>query len=137
MTGKHKCELGRGCTMTTDREDVHRTTKGIIERQEERKRIWIRDLRSMCVVAAHPDDAWVNRKASFVRMTYPTFDDGAKIGDLIALGDQSFCRVVKVIGRYEHGHGAVDYYFEPAAEHPKRKSLGKRMLQAMLKPFIR
>lgn len=47
---------------------------------------WIAELRAGGAKAAHPDDGWVDRKRDIVRLVYPQFNDGAKSGDLIALG---------------------------------------------------
>ena len=54
-----------------------------MERQQDE---WIAALRAQGVKAAHPDDGWVDREANTVLFTYPQFDDGAKVGDLVALG---------------------------------------------------
>lgn len=62
---------------------------------------WIADLRIIGIKAAHPDDGWVDRKISnshdFIQLQYPQFDDGLKVGDLIALGHPDRYRVRKVL----------------------------------------
>lgn len=72
----------------------------IDKKQVKDEKSWVDKLRENGIKAAHPDDGWVDRKNNEVQFCYPQFNDGVKIGDLIALGwhfDDSF-RVVKVIG---------------------------------------
>jgi hypothetical protein len=71
---------------------------------EREQGAWIADLRAAGVKAAHPDDGWVNRKCNTVRFVYPQFNDGAKAGDLVALGWPAWLgktqhRIVRLIGR--------------------------------------
>jgi hypothetical protein len=47
---------------------------------------WIEELRFRGVKAAHPDDGWVLRESNEVTLTYPQFNDGLCVGDLLALG---------------------------------------------------
>lgn len=64
---------------------------------------WIASLRAQGVKAAHPDDGWVDRKANTIQFAYCQFNDGAKAGDLMALGwPQGRCarpqhRIVRLI----------------------------------------
>ena len=47
---------------------------------------WIASLREQGVKAAHPDDGWIDRKNNTLKFVYPQFNDGAGVGDLVALG---------------------------------------------------
>lgn len=74
-----------------------------IERKREQDE-WIATLRAQGVKAAHPDDGWVDRMENSVFFAYPQFNDGAQVGDLVALGwPQWDCirpqhRIVRLIG---------------------------------------
>ncbi len=63
---------------------------------------WIAALRAEGVKAAHPDDGWVDRERNEVRPSYPQFNDGVAVGDVIALGWPSRHRLVRVtsVGTY-------------------------------------
>ena len=50
------------------------------------ERAWITRLREQGAKAAHPDDGWVDRERNRIHLTYPQFDDGVRVGDLLALG---------------------------------------------------
>lgn len=54
-------------------------------------------LRRNGVKAAHPDDGWVNRERNGVRFCYPQFNDGAGVGDTVALGWPDRHRLVTII----------------------------------------
>ena len=72
----------------------------------DKKQLWITELRAVGIKAAHPDDGWVNRKINHIYFCYPHFNDGAKKGDLVALGWHfEKHRIVRLID--DHGH------FEP------------------------
>lgn len=43
-------------------------------------------LRAHGVKLEHPDDGWVDRERNTITPSYPRFDDGVEVGDLIALG---------------------------------------------------
>lgn len=61
---------------------------------------WITALRSIGIKACHPDDGWVDRSHPYhdwVTFCYPQFDDGVKVGDMIALGWPDRYRVRRVI----------------------------------------
>ncbi len=81
---------------------------------------WIAALRADGVKAAHPDDGWVNRKDNFVQFVYPQFNDGAKAGDLVALGCPQWTskhpqhRVVRLVEFHRNTFGAGSWKFEPA-----------------------
>lgn len=55
-------------------------------KQEEATRQWVQDLRERSVMAAHPNDGWINPKELYLTFAHPHFNDGAKKGDLVALG---------------------------------------------------
>jgi len=63
------------------------------------KEEWIAKLRLKGVKAAHPNDGWVDRTANTVTFSYPDFDDGVGLGDVIALGwpQRGSWRLVKVV----------------------------------------
>lgn len=73
------------------------------EQLQNEERLWIAQLRSIGIKAAHPDDGHVKRDKSkyhdFVTFCYPQFDDGVEVGDRIALGwhDQYRVRIVQRI----------------------------------------
>lgn len=57
---------------------------------------WVKKLKANNIVAAHPDDGWVDREENFVDMCYPYFNIGIEIGSLIVLGWPEQFRVVRV-----------------------------------------
>jgi len=74
---------------------------------------WIVGLRQRGIKAAHPDDGWVNRTNNSVTLTYPQFDDGIAVGDLIALGAPEKWREVRVTATaYSHTPHWTSYCFE-------------------------
>lgn len=81
----------------------HRVCNEVASEEQQ----WIANLRSIGIKAAHPDDGWVARNSSqhhdFVTFQYPQFNDGPKVGDLIALGGPDRYRVRKVLGVREVG----------------------------------
>lgn len=63
--------------------------RNICDDHEKLKQKAVQDLRALGVKLAHPDDGWVKREldgSGEVSPAYPLFDDGPKVGDLIALG---------------------------------------------------
>jgi hypothetical protein len=76
------------------------------------ERTWIAELRAKNVTAAHPDDGWVDRTRDEVLLCYPQFDDGLKVGDLLALGDQNSYRLVRVVSSRNLVLGGVRFKFE-------------------------
>lgn len=86
--------------------------------QEERD--WIADLRKDGVKAAHPDDGWVDRERNKVHLCYPQFNDGLKVGDLLALGwPRTHTRIVRVTDTSENrlaigGPSPWYFHFEDA-----------------------
>ena len=80
---------------------------------------WIAELRAAGVKAAHPDDGWVDRVNNSVSFCYPQFNDGAGIGDIIALGSAPWSfgdrtRLVRIVGK-KIGvfSGTPRWFFEP------------------------
>lgn len=76
----------------------------ICDRATKDERLWVNELRACGVVAAHPDDGWVNRELNTVQLAYPQFNDGIAEGSLIALGWEPYHgkrrhRVVRVVKR--------------------------------------
>jgi hypothetical protein len=53
---------------------------------ERKEKEWIAALRSHGVKAAHPNDGWIDREKNELHFCYPQFNDGAGIGDIVALG---------------------------------------------------
>ena len=86
-----------------------------MERDQE---AWIAALRAAGVKAAHPDDGWVNRKDNYVQFVYPQFNDGAKAGDLVALGwpqwHSAKHRIVRLVEFRRSVFGSGSWKFEPA-----------------------
>lgn len=72
----------------------------ICHEAHDRDEAWIAMLRREGIKAAHPDDGWVDRENNTVHFAYPQFNDGAGIGDKIALGWASDkWRIVTITGR--------------------------------------
>jgi hypothetical protein len=88
-----------------------------MEREQD---AWIASLRAAGVKAAHPDDGWVDRTHNTVQFVYPQFNDGAKAGDLVALGwprwgsEKPCHRIVRLI-ELERGAFSSSWRFEPAS----------------------
>lgn len=65
----------------------------------QREREWIADLRARGIVAAHPDDGWVNRDLNEIFFAYPQFDDGVRVGARVALGEPyGKTRIIQLTG---------------------------------------
>lgn len=77
---------------------------------------WVAKLRARGVKAAHPDDGWVNKKENKLCFCYPQFNDGAGVGDLVALGypwmHKSGSRIVRLTAREEDRVVGPWWYFE-------------------------
>lgn len=69
---------------------------------------WISNLRELKIVAARPDDGWVDRNLNIVTFTYPDFNDGATIGSVIALGNHQQYRLVRLIKEMTHPLSLTD-----------------------------
>lgn len=60
---------------------------------------WVSCLRSLGIVAAFPDNGWVNRASNTLKVMFVTFCDRTPvIGDLFVLGWPGDFRVVKCTG---------------------------------------
>lgn len=92
----------------------------ICDDMERDQAAWIAALRAAGVKAAHPDDGWVNRKDNYVQFVYPQFNDGAKAGDLVALGwpqwhsEKPRHRIVRLVEFHRSVFGSGSWKFEPA-----------------------
>jgi hypothetical protein len=64
---------------------------------DEKEDEWVKTLRLSGVKAAHPDDGWVNRTKNCFQFSYPQFNDGVSVGDLVALGHHDAYCIVRVI----------------------------------------
>lgn len=85
----------------------------ICREAHDRDEAWIAMLRSHGIKAAHPDDGWVDRENNTVHFAYPQFNDGAGVGDKIALGwafDK--WRIVAITGKQE-GYCMERWKFSP------------------------
>jgi hypothetical protein len=93
--------------------DFVSTWRDVVREAEISEEQWIRSLRERGIKAAHPDDGWVDRVRNTIYFAYPHFNDGAKFGDLIALGwhfDKT--RIVRIVGRITPHFGAARWVFE-------------------------
>lgn len=80
---------------------------------------YVHRLRAEGIKAAAEDNGWVNRTYNTLQFVRPIFNDGAKAGDLVALGAPTLSsepqrhRIVKLInffGRYTNNNGKIDAY---------------------------
>lgn len=136
-----------GLMSSDDLESVQRWDAYAEEMANDQKN-WNVRLRDLGIKCAHPDDGWVDRENNVLTVSwYPAFDDGAEVGDLIALGSPInlgpwLYRVCRVTHVEKHmlifGSGQmIKYTFEdtgsflgmkPPVEEPK-KSFLKRYLK--------
>lgn len=64
---------------------------------QRNQEMWKIDLIKQGVVAAHPDDGWVDRGQKFFRLVYPEFIAGViKENSLVALGNHHTYRLVRI-----------------------------------------
>lgn len=77
-------------------EEFVRIYEDIAYNETQRTGAWVAKLRSLGVKASHPDDGWHNREEFHFGFAYPHFDDGVKVGDMVALGGHSKFVVVCV-----------------------------------------
>lgn len=93
----------------------------IATRHEQEQAEWVAALRAAGIKAAHPDDGWVNRRDHFVQFVYPQFNDGAKAGDLVALGwprwgsEKVRHRIVRLVEFHPATFGNGSWKFEAVA----------------------
>jgi hypothetical protein len=93
------------------------TWNAVRQQMADEQQIWIANLREQGVKAAHPDDGWVNRKENFVYLEYCQYNDGLKVGDVLALGWPGDHRLVRITEKEEDSmFGQVYWHFEPVTE---------------------
>ncbi len=84
------------------------------KRQKVAERAWVEALQDQGVMAAHPDDGWVDRVENYASLVHPQFSYGPKVGDVIALGTERKHRLVR-IARIENSvifQAPRKYFFE-------------------------
>jgi len=104
------------CVRGGSPENIWAFAQAAREMEAEQDR-WVAGLRAAGVKAAHPDDGWVDRVANSIILCYPQFNDGAGVGDVIALGSPpgSFgerTRLVRIIGKRVGTFGNTYWSFE-------------------------
>lgn len=63
---------------------------------------WVKNLRALGVKASHPNDGWIDRENNTLVFMYPQFNDGADVGDLVALGwPDAKCWLVRLTSKTE------------------------------------
>lgn len=90
----------------------------VVNQRNSEKTDWISNLRAAGIKAAHPDDGWVDRTENRVAFAYPQFDDGADVGDMVALGWPDRFRLVKVTEVLKRPDRYASYLFEPVIMPP-------------------
>ncbi len=85
--------------LASGRPDMVARWAQICHESHNRDEAWIAMLRHEGIKSAHPDDGWVDREKNIIRFVYPQFNDGAGVGDKIALGWPSEWRIVTITGR--------------------------------------
>lgn len=58
----------------------------ICDDHDKKQADYVARVRALGAKMAHPNDGWVDRERNIARPSYPYFDDGAEVGDLICLG---------------------------------------------------
>ncbi len=72
---------------------------------------FIKKLKALNIKANHPDDGWHERKDRYFQFSYPRFNDGVNIGDMVALGDYEKFRVFIVKDIKKSFFGINKYYY--------------------------
>ena len=72
---------------------------------------WLAVMSNLGVMAAHPDNGWVNWDENWFVLQYPHFDKGATIGDKVALGNAKKYNIVVVKDAKILTNGTIRYYF--------------------------
>lgn len=72
--------------LCSGRPDFFSTWAKICHEGHHREQAYIAALRQRGIKAAHPNDGWIKRDEQKLHFAYPHFNDGAKTGDLVALG---------------------------------------------------
>lgn len=79
--------------------------------RSERERAWVAELIVKGYKAAHPDDGWVDRSKNSIVLSYPYFNSGLKINDIMALGCPEEYRTVKISKIEISLMGLTHYHF--------------------------
>lgn len=79
------------------------------------KNAWIAQLRREGVKAAHPEDGWIDRRMSVLQLVNAEYDDGVRVGDVVALGSSEDYRLVEITGFRRGTFGGEYWLFEPRA----------------------
>lgn len=112
----------------------------ICQEREDEERLWIADLRSKGFKAAHPNDGWVNRETNEVFFSYPQFNDGADIGDLVMLGwpwKNGNHRPIRLTGKSVSVLGNMTYWtFEDVDSTPHKEHGLFERIRAMARSFL-
>lgn len=58
----------------------------ICDEHDKLEAAFVEWLRARGVKMAHPNDGWIDRENNIARPSYPHFDDGAEVGDLVCFG---------------------------------------------------
>lgn len=114
--------LNDGSTVRADPEGIN-LVRAIEHNQEDEYARWIARLKAYGVKCAHPDDGWVSGRDTgdeSIHLSYPRFNDGLEVGDLMALGwPYSHTRIVKVTrtepypnGKFTDHSQIWSYHFE-------------------------
>ena len=77
----------------------------------DKKVRWINWLRFGGVKASHPDDGWHTRDKRYFQFSYPHFNEGVCVGDMVALGDPDSFIVVMVKEIKDPFIGLAKYYY--------------------------
>ena len=78
---------------------------------ENKKNIWVEWLKEGGIKGAHPDDGWHNREECYFSFSYPYFNNGVDIGDMVALGDYNKFRIFIVRDIKKTMFGKYKYYY--------------------------
>jgi len=95
----------------TTNEKLKMMWNDICDEYEKGKENAIQKLRNEGVKAAHPDDGWVDREKNYVILTYPQFNDGVDVEDVIALGWHSDGFRKVTVTKIEKSLFELTYYY--------------------------
>lgn len=93
----------------------------ICDKMELKEQAFIEKMKALGVAAAHPNDAWVRDDERKFTLTYPSFNDGVKVGSIVALGDCDKHRLVRVTEIKPSPLGIIWHYFEKIKKPRKAK----------------
>lgn len=68
----------------------------ICGKHERDKQEWVKRLRELGIKGSHPNDGWHEREKHYFQFSYPHFNDGIEVGDMVALGTYEKFRVFVV-----------------------------------------